>query len=80
MSSSQWAEWLAYAAVEPFGQFRSELRHGKLMHLLDRAHFRRTMPATPHDFMHFVESPPVSEPTLEETIAVLDQALGVKHV
>ena len=78
MSSSQFSEWQAYAAIEPFGEYREELRHGSLMHLLDRAHFKRDTPVMPVDFMHFVDKAEKREPTIEETIASLDRALGVK--
>lgn len=73
LTASQLAEWRAYASIEPFGEWRQELRHGQTMHLLDSAHFKRTEPLKPIDFMNFVERPEEKEATQEENFARIDK-------
>lgn len=72
MSSSQFLEWMAYAAIEPFGEFRNELRHGQQMALAANINrdAKKTQPFKPVDFMNFIEQP---ELTLEEEIERIDR-------
>jgi hypothetical protein len=48
---------MEYAGVEPFGEYRNELRHGQQMQLLDAAHFTRDTPVGPIHFMNFMDAP-----------------------
>lgn len=60
MSSSQFSEWMAYAAVEPFGEFREELRHGQHLSLvanINRDTEKRKEPFSACDFMNYVDLP-----------------------
>ena len=80
MTSSQFAEWMQYNSIEPFGEYRNELRHGQLMKLLDEAHFKRDIPVTVANFMNFQEKPEVIEIDLsdEQTQARIDrEAFGL---
>jgi len=63
---------MAYAAIEPFGEYRSELRHGQQMHLIDRAAFKRDTPLAVLDFMNFIEKPQEKQLTPEEAFAKID--------
>ena len=81
ITSSQLAGWMAYAAIEPFGEYRSELRHGQQMALqanINRDSKRKPQPYTPAEFMNFVDSPEEerSEPTPEEIEAKLERIFG----
>jgi hypothetical protein len=73
MTSSQFAEWLTYSAIDPVGrEYRQEIRHGQLMQLLDAAHFKRDRPAKVCDFMNFQEAPP---PTDEDDFERIDREI-----
>jgi hypothetical protein len=61
MSSSIFQEWQLYDRIEPFGEFRAELRHGAQMAMtanLNRDSKVRPEPFKSIDFMHFVDRPP----------------------
>lgn len=64
---------MAFSSIEPFGEQREELRHGKLMHLLDRVHFKRDKPLKVVDFMNFVDRPEEKPLSPEEEQARLDR-------
>ena len=53
---------MEYAGIEPFGEYRSELRHGQQMQLLDAAHFQRDTPVGPIHFMNFVDQTEAAAP------------------
>ena len=81
LTSSQLAGWMAYAALEPFGEYRSELRHGQQMALqanINRDSKRKPEPYAPADFMSFVTEPPPPqhEPTPGEIEAKLERIFG----
>ena len=81
LTSSQLAGWMAYAAIEPFGEYRSELRHGQQMALqanINRDSKRKPQPYAPAEFMNFVDSQEEerSEPTQEEIEAKLERIFG----
>lgn len=64
MSSSQFAEWMAYYQAEPFGEFREELRNGTacaLLANLERDREKQPDPFSALDFMHFTERPEQQE-------------------
>lgn len=77
LTSKQIAEWMTYGSIEPFGEYRSELRHGQLMHLLDTAHFKRDTPVRVVDFMNFTEAPEEKKLTPEEIERALAGIFGV---
>jgi hypothetical protein len=55
MTSSQFAEWKAFSAIDPIGsEYRSEVRHAQLMRLLDAAHFKQDYPKKVSEFMNFL--------------------------
>lgn len=68
---------MQYAAIEPFGEYRSELRHGQLMQLTDAAHFKRDTPAKVSDFMNFIEKPEPKPLTPTEISARFKTMFGV---
>jgi len=76
LTSSQLAGWMAYGALEPFGEYRSELRHGQQMALqanINRDSKQKPDPYAPGDFMNFIDQPEPSEPPeeLEEKLATI---------
>ena len=73
MTSTEFAEMMAYASIEPFGEQREELRHGQLMHLLDRANFKRDKPLSVIDFMNFIHKPEAKPLSPEEEQARIDR-------
>ena len=77
LSSTQFTQWQAYSAIEPFGEYRSELRHGQQMQLLDAAHFKRDHPKKVLDFMNFVDAPPEKKMTDEEIEMAFKGIFGV---
>lgn len=51
---------MAYAAVEPFGEYRSEVRHGQQMALtcnMNRDPRSKPEPYQALDFMNFIDKP-----------------------
>jgi len=79
LTAKQLNEWYAYMNIEPFGEFRSELRHGSIMALhanLNRDSKQRSEPFTAMDFMNFVERPPEKILTPEEIEACFDKIFG----
>ncbi|MGL4677803.1 MAG: phage tail assembly protein T, partial [Plesiomonas shigelloides] len=73
--------WMAYSSIEPFGEYRSELRNGNLMSLIaniKRDTAKKREPCTPADFMNFLreEKEDTSQPTPEEIEAKLAQIFG----
>lgn len=78
MTSFEFGETMAYASIEPFGEQREELRHGQMMHLLDRANFKRDKPLAISDFMNFIQRPEQEPLTPEEEQARIDrEVLGL---
>lgn len=64
MSASTLLGWQAYAALEPFGEYRAELRNGELCALtanINRDTKSRPEPYSLYDFTHFVERPEKAE-------------------
>lgn len=54
MTGSQFEGWIGYYAVEPFGEYRHELRNGVLCHTLTQI-FAPGAKLKPADFMRFRE-------------------------
>lgn len=64
MSSSEFAEWMAFDAIDPFGEPREDLRSGLLAATVaNHAMSPPKTPARPVDFMPFAQ-PAKSEPLL----------------
>ncbi len=69
MSCSTFQEWQEYDCIEPFGEYRSELRHGQQMALtanLNRDSKNRPEPFTAAEFMNFTPQPEEKILTPEE--------------
>lgn len=81
MTSSELGEWMAYSSIEPFGEYRSELRHGQHMAMvanINRDSEKKPDPYRPIDFMNFIEyEEPDREYTDEELEAYAAQIFGV---
>ncbi len=60
MSSREFAEWMAYYSIEPFGEEPANLRHGILTSVLANAHRdakKQPQPFKPEDFMPKFDQP-----------------------
>lgn len=81
MTSSEFGEAMAYASIDPCGEYRNELRHGQQMAMtanINRDSSKRSEPYSPADFMNFIERPETPEPTQEENFARIDkEAFGL---
>lgn len=58
ISSRQFAEWIAYSKIEPFGEIRDEIRHGQQMAMtanINRDTKTRRDPFSAIDFMNFID-------------------------
>jgi len=56
MGSDELTEWMAFYQLEPFGDFRADLRSAIVASTLANAHgSKEGKPFTPEDFMPFVE-------------------------
>lgn len=77
MTSSQFAEWMVYDNIEPFGEYRAELRHGQKMAQYSNYHpYEGYEPKSPLDFMNFTERPTITAAaTPEENFARIDKEL-----
>lgn len=76
MSSKEFAEWMAYAQIEPFGDERADLRMAILASLIanvNRDPKKRSTPYEVSDFMPRFETPePISR---DDALAAIDAAL-----
>ena len=80
MTIRQLRELELFYSIEPFGEYRQELRHGQSQSLL--ANINRDSKSTPEaykplDFMNFVEKPPERIYTMEELEAYATRIFGV---
>ncbi len=81
LTCSEIQQWRAYETVEPFGEFRSELRHGQLMALtanLKRNSETKPEPFTSLDFMNFTEQPKEKKLTPAQINNAFKQLFGAK--
>jgi hypothetical protein len=79
LTAFQFNEWLAYYNIEPFGEFRSELRFGSVMALtanLNRDSKNKPEPFTALDFMNYVERPPEKVYSDAELEAYAEKVFG----
>jgi len=80
LTCSQLQGWMAYASIEPFGEYRHELRHGQQMALhcnINRDSKNKPEPYKAIDFMNFVDTPPERKLTDTEIEAELTRIFGV---
>jgi hypothetical protein len=78
MTCSELQEALDYAAIEPYGEFRAELRNGALCSLtanINRDPEKRSEPFTALDFMHYIDKPEEPELTPEECFDKIDKLI-----
>jgi len=75
MSTTTFLGWQTYADLEPFGEYRSELRHGQQMaHMHNLKYFNITKPEQKNasDFMNFITKPEEKILTAEEAQTKID--------
>lgn len=81
MSAREFAEWIAYYQLDPFGEERADLRVATLTALTANIYKKKGKPDfKPQDFMPFL---PKEEKTPEEMLAfveLLNAALGGKDL
>jgi hypothetical protein len=80
MSCRQLQELQAFYHIEPFGEYRSELRHGQEMafhHNINRDSKKRPEPFKAIDFMNYVEEPKEKIYTPEELEKYAEDLFGV---
>ena len=76
MSIRQFRELELFYAIESFGEYRDELRNGKILAMIaniNRDPDKKPTPFTAHDFMNFVEEPEERIYTQEELEAYADK-------
>ena len=64
ISSEEFTEWMAYAALEPFGEHIADLRHGVAVSVLanvNRSAEARPEPYRAEDFIYWRDFVPVEE-------------------
>ncbi len=82
MTASQIAEWMAYDNLEPFGEYRSELRHGQSMAMtanMNRDSKERPEPYGAMDFMNYIERPAEKKLSLEEVNSIFQGFFGASN-
>lgn len=80
MTARQLKELELFYTIEPFGEYRHELRHGSMMSL--HANINRDSKEHPDafkalDFMNYVEKPPEKIYTAKELEAYAESIFGV---
>lgn len=79
LTAKQLNELELFYSIEPFGEFRQELRNGMNMALvanINRDAKSKPEPFNASDFMRFIEHEPERKLTPEEIDAELDRILG----
>ena len=67
IGSDELTEWMAFYQMEPFGDFRADVRSGIVAATFANAHRSRdAKPFTPEDFMPFVDKQIEKQPTKQE--------------
>ena len=80
MDSAELTEWMAYEQVEPFGEWRADLRAGIIASTIANAlRGRGSRPLTPEDFMPQFAPRAAQEMSVDETIAAFAAAFGVEQ-
>ena len=73
LTASQWNDWLAYFAIEPFGPSFDDLRHGELMAAYYNAHRDTKMHPEPYsaeEFLHTLREPEPEQTPEERSTAI----------
>jgi len=81
LTYNEFTEWMAYYQLEPFGEFRSDLRNGALCSLIaniKRDPKRRSSPYEPKDFMPFLDDPELEDEGDGDQLDRLFRNLGFK--
>lgn len=81
MPDEVFAEWAAYAGIEPFGPWAEDLRSGKAMAQFGNVHRDskiRREPFTPADFMlsHVKDRKKLGKPSIKVLRAKMEAVLG----
>ena len=62
MSAQELAEWQQFSCLEPFGEYRNDLRAGIISATIaNTAQIKRTKPFSPIDFMPFAKRREITE-------------------
>lgn len=81
MSSAEFSEWMTYAALEPFGPLRDDLRAGEIAATIanvNRVSATRPQPWEPADFFPVLAGPPVDPMDKLKLFEMRLRALGAK--
>lgn len=82
ITSAEFAEWLAYYQIEPWGEERADWRSGNIARVIAEAHRnpdKRSTPFTVDDFMPVYDAPEVeAQPweTLLDKVRLINLAFG----
>ena len=75
MSASEFYEWSVFAEIEPFGEWRADLRAGIVASTFASAHRRKgSRQPTPKDFMPTFGEKTVRRQSVSEQRAIFEQA------
>ena len=66
MSAREFADWIAFARVEPFGEDRADLRAGIVASVIANANRDRKKRAKPYEPVDFM--PQFEKPTVEDKV------------
>lgn len=81
MDSMELTEWMAYDQVEPFGEWRADLRAGIVASTIANAlRGRGSRPLAPEDFIPRFAAREQQELSVDETIAAFAAAFGVDQI
>lgn len=79
MSSSEFTEWMAFAELEPFGEWRADLRAGIIASTIANVNRSADSEAlTPKDFMPFERTE--EEPEVDARAEALEQIKGFEYL
>lgn len=74
LTAQQWADWLEFYSVEPFGPLIDDMRHGMLCAVALAPHMKKGTAPDPGQYMMGRREAP--ELTPEQTVAFFKAALG----
>jgi len=70
LSSSEYSEWKAYYSLEPFGEYRADLRTGMMAAPLINLLSYKGKKVRPGDFILDADNEPVSDPEAMKLICM----------
>ena len=70
MSADEYADWMALYALDPWGEYRADLRQAITTNIIARAHGSKK--SRPIDFMPF-EKETESDPSIEDVVTFLNK-------